>query len=113
MDYAIRKQIKHMCSYISDRSAVLQHINREHNLRLTLRDIEDIDEATSRHRARRTDLEAMIPSPLIVTHKHKGHDPLALALFKYHAARTFGPEQVYWLDRLNDRKPKPTTTIEL
>jgi hypothetical protein len=113
MDYAIRKQIKHLCSYISDRSAVLQHINREHNLRLTLRDIEDIDEATSRHRARRTDLEAMIPSPLIVTHKHKGHDPLALALFKYHAARTFGPEQVYWLDRLNDRKPKPTTTIEL
>jgi hypothetical protein len=112
MDYAIRKQIKHLCSYISDRSAVLQHINREHNLRLTLRDIEDIDEAT-RHRARRTDLEAMIPSPLIVTHKSKGYDPLALALFKYHAARTFGPEQVYWLDRLNDRKPKPTTTIEL
>jgi hypothetical protein len=113
MEYAVRKQIKHLCGYISDRSAVLQHINREHNLRLTLRDIEDIDEATSRHRARRTDLEAMIPSPLIVTHKHKGHDPLALALFKYHAARTFGPEQVYWLDRLNDRKPKPTTTIEL
>ncbi len=111
MEYAIRKQIKHLCSYISDRSAVLQHINREHNLRLTLRDIDEA--ATMRHRARRTDLEAMIPSPLIVTHKHKGHDPLALALFKYHAARTFGPEQVYWLDRLNDRKPKPTTTIEL
>lgn len=111
MEYAIRKQIKHLCSYISDRSAVLQHINREHNLRLTLRDIDEA--ATTRHRARRTDLEAMIPSPLIVTHKSKGYDPLALALFKYHAARTFGPEQVYWLDRLNDRKPKPTTTIEL
>ena len=111
MDYAIRKQIKHLCSYISDRSAVLQHINREHNLRLTLRDIDEA--AATRHRARRTDLEAMIPSPLIVTHKSKGYDPLALALFKYHAARTFGPEQVYWLDRLNDRKPKPTTTIEL
>jgi hypothetical protein len=111
MEYTIRKQIKHLCSYISDRSAVLQHINREHNLRLTLRDIDEA--ATTRHRARRTDLEAMTPSPLIVTHKHKGHDPLALALFKYHAARTFGPEQVYWLDRLNDRKPKPTTTIEL
>ena len=111
MDYAIRKQIKHLCSYISDRSAVLQHINREHNLRLTLRDIDEA--ATMRHRARRTDLEAMTPSPLIVTHKSKGYDPLALALFKYHAARTFGSEQVYWLDRLNDRKPKPTTTIEL
>ena len=111
MEYAVRKQIKHLCGYISDKSAVLQHINREHNLRLTLRDIEEA--ATMRHRARRTDLEAMIPSPLIVTHKSKGYDPLALALFKYHAARTFGPEQVYWLDRLNDRKPKPTTTIEL
>lgn len=113
IEYAIRKQIKHLCNYISDRSAVLQHVNREHNLRLTLRDIEDISEATSRHRARRTDLKAMTPSPLIVTHTSKGYDPLAKALFKYHAARTFGPEQAYWLDRLNDRKPKPTTTIEL
>jgi hypothetical protein len=55
----------------------------------------------------------MTPSPLIVTHKRAGHDPLALALFKYHAARTAGPEQVYWLERLNDRKPKPTTEIEI
>ena len=113
IEYAVRKQIKHLCGYISDRSAVLQHVNREHNLRLTLRDIEDISEATLRHRARRTDLAAMTPSPLIVTHTSKGYDPLARALFKYHAARTFGPEQAYWLDRLNDRKPKPTTTIEL
>jgi hypothetical protein len=112
MEYAVRKQIKHLCGYISDRSAVLQHVNREHNLRLTLHDLEQAIKSKSA-RVRRTDLEAMIPSPLIVTHKHKGHDPLALALFKYHAARTFGPEQAYWLDRLNDRKPKPTTTIEL
>jgi hypothetical protein len=112
MEYAVRKQIKHLCGYISDRSAVLQHINREHNLRLTLHDLEQAIKSKSA-RVRRTDLAAMIPSPLIVTHKHKGHDPLALALFKYHAARTFGPEQAYWLDRLNDRKPKPTTTIEL
>jgi len=40
MEYAVRKQIKHLCGYISDKTAVLQHINREHNLRLTLRDIE-------------------------------------------------------------------------
>jgi hypothetical protein len=112
MEYAVRKQIKHLCGYISDKSAVLQHINREHNLRLTLHDLEQAIKSKS-SRARRTDLAAMIPSPLIVTHKHKGHDPLALALFKYHAARTFGPEQAYWLDRMNDRKPKPTTTIEL
>jgi len=111
MEYAIRKQIKHLCSYISDKSAVLQHVNREHNLRLTLRDIDEA--ATTRHRARRTDLEAMIPSPLIVTHKSKGYDPLALALFKYHAARSYGPAQVYWLDRLNDKRAKPITTVEL
>jgi hypothetical protein len=111
MEYAVRKQIKHLCGYISDKSAVLQHINREHNLNLTLADI--IEASATRHRARRTDLAAMTPSPLIVTHKHKGYDPLARALFKYHAARTFGPEQAYWLDRMNDRKPKPTTTIEL
>ena len=111
IEYAVRKQIKHLCGYISDKSAVLQPVNREHNLHLPLADI--IEASTTRHRARRTDLKAMTPSPLIVTHRSRGYDPLARALFKYHAARTFGPEQAYWLDRLNDRKPKPTTTIEL
>ena len=101
MDYAVKKQIKHLCSYISDKSAVLQHVNREHNLRLTLRDIEEA--ATTRHRARRTDLEA----------KRKGYDDLALALFKYHAARSFGPDQAFWLNRLNDKRAKPATTLEL
>ena len=112
MEYAVRKQIKHLCGYISDRSAVLQHINREHNLRLTLHDLEQAVKSKS-SRARRTDLAAMIPSPLIVTHKHKGHDPLALALFKYHAARSYGPEQVFWLDRLTDKRAKPATTLEI
>jgi hypothetical protein len=112
MDYAVKKQIKHLCGYISDRSAVLQHINREHNLRLTLRDIEEVIKRNN-VRARRTDLEPMIPSPLIVTHQRKGYDDLALALFKYHAARSYGPEQVYWLERLNDRKPQPKTTLEI
>ena len=111
MDYAVKKQIKHLCGYISDKSAVLQHINREHNLRLTLRDIEEA--SRSKSRARRIDLEAMTPSPLIVTHTRKGYDDLALALFKYHAARSYGPEQVYWLDRLNDKRAKPSTTLEI
>jgi hypothetical protein len=112
MEYAVRKQIKHLCGYISDRSAVLQHINREHNLRLTLHDLEQAIKSKSA-RTRRTDLAPMIPSPLIVTHNRKGYDDLALALFKYHAARTFGPEQAYWLDRMNDRKPQPKTTLEI
>lgn len=111
IEYAVRKQIKHLCGYISDKSAVLQHINREHNLRLTLRDIEEA--SRSKSRARRIDLEAMTPSPLIVTHKRQGYDPLALALFQYHAARSYGPEQAYWLNRLKDKRAKPETTIEL
>jgi hypothetical protein len=112
MDYAVKKQIKHLCGYISDKSAVLQHVNREHNLRLTLNDLEAVIKRKN-IRARRADLEAMTPSPLIVTHTRKGYDDLALALFKYHAARAFGPEQVYWLDRMNDRKPQPKTTLEI
>ena len=112
MDYAVRKQIKHLCGYISDRSAVLQHINREHNLRLTLHDLDEAIKSKS-SRIRRTDLEAMLPSPLIVTHKRTGYDDLALALFKYHAARAFGPEQAYWLDRMNDKRAKPATTLEI
>jgi hypothetical protein len=111
MDRNLRAKIRHLSSYITDKSAVLQHINREHNLRLTLRDIEEA--SRSKSRARRIDLEAMTPSPLIVTHKRQGYDDLALALFKYHAARTFGPEQVFWLDRLNDKRAKPSTTLEI
>ena len=112
IDHAVKKQIKHLCGYISDRTAVLQHVNREHNLRLTLR---DLDEVIKRNnvRARRTDLEPMIPSPLIVTHNRKGYDDLAIALFKYHAARSYGPDQVYWLDRLTDKRAKPSTTLEI
>lgn len=111
IEYAVRKQIQHLCGYISDRSAVLQHVNREHGLNLTLRDIDEA--ATTRHRARRTDLKAMTPSPLIVTHTSKGYDPLARALFKYHAARTEGPERQFWLNRMTDNRAKPATTIEL
>jgi hypothetical protein len=112
MEYAVRKQIKHLCGYISDKSAVLQHVNREHNLRLTLNDLEAVIKRKN-IRARRADLEAMTPSPLIVTHKRKGYDDLALALFKYHAARSYGPEQVFWLDRMNDKRAKPATTLEI
>jgi hypothetical protein len=112
MEYAVRKHIKHLCGYISDRTAVLQHVNREHNLRLTLHDLEQAIKSKSA-RVRRTDLEAMLPSPLIVTHKRKGYDDLALALFKYHAARSYGPEQVFWLDRMNDKRAKPSTTLEI
>jgi hypothetical protein len=111
MEHAVRKRVQHLCGYITDRTAVMQHINREFNINLTLRDLDAV--AKAKERPTRTSLEAMMPSPLIVTHKRKGYDDLALALFKYHAARSFGAEQKYWLERLNDKRAKPKTTVEL
>jgi hypothetical protein len=113
IDHAVRKRILHLCNYITDKTAVMHHVNREFDMRLTVKDIDWVLSRKGRERPRRTDLEAMLPSPLIVTHKRKGYDDLALALFKYHAARSYGPEQVYWLDRMNDRKPQPKTTLEI
>ncbi len=110
MDRNLRAYIRHLGSYITDKSAIMQYVNRERNLSLTIRDIEA---ACIGQRDYRPNLKPMAPSPLIVTHQKQGYDELALALFKYHAARTKGPEQAYWLARLNDRRPKPTTTIEL
>ena len=111
MEHAVRKRIKHLCGYITDRTAVLQHVNREFDLSLTLHDLDAV--AKAKDRPTRTSLEAMMPSPLIVTHKRKGYDDLAVALFKYHAARSFGPDQKYWLERLNDKRAKPITTVEI
>jgi hypothetical protein len=110
MDRNLRDKIRKLSSYITDKSAVMQYINRERNLNLTLRDIEA---ACVGQRDYRPNLRPMMPSPLIATHQRQGYDDLALALFKYHAERADGPERAYWLARLNDRRPKPTTTIEL
>lgn len=110
MDRNLRAKIRQLSGYITDKSAVMQYVNRERNLNLTLRDIEA---ACIGQRDYRPNLPPMAPSPLITTHKRQGYDDLARALFKYHAERTHGPDQAYWLARLNDRRPKPTTTIEL
>jgi hypothetical protein len=112
MEYALRKQIQHLASYISDRSAIAAYVNNEHGLSLSTLDIIEVT-ANDRRRFYSTDHAPMMPSPLIVTHKWKGYDPLAVALFKYHAARSFGPDQKYWLERLNDKRAKPKTTVEL
>jgi len=112
MEYALRKQILHLASYINDKSVVAAYVNNEHGLNLSTVDIVEVT-ADDRRRFYSPDHKPMMPSPLIVTHKHKGHDPLAVALFKYHAARSFGPEQKYWLERLNDKRARPKTTVEL
>jgi len=110
MDRNLRAYIRHLGSYITDKSAIMQYVNRERNLSLTIRDIEA---ACIGQRDYRPNLKPMAPSPLIVTHQKQGYDDLALALFRYHAERADAPGRAYWLARLNDRRPKPTTTIEL
>jgi len=112
IDNVARKRIQHLYNYISDKTAILQHVSRELSVTLTLRDVE---EAISGINAReyRPNLKPMTPSPLIVTHNWAGHDPLAKALFEYHAKRTTGDDRAYWLARLNDKTPKPSTTIQL
>lgn len=112
MEKSLRQQIQHLCGYISDRGMVAAYINQEHGLKLTTVDIISATQDDKR-RFYSLDREPMTPSPLIVTHKHKGYDDLALALFKYHAARTHGPAQVFWLSRALDWKPKPKTTVDL
>jgi len=111
MDYDIRKQIRHLCGYITDRSAVLNYVNRENNLRLTMKDIEY---ALSNDKTRKpADLKPMTPSPLISTHNSRGYDPLARALFQYHADRTTGAEHEFWLSRLTSRKRPKNITVDL
>jgi hypothetical protein len=112
MEYALRKQIEHLCGYISDRSVIAAYINNEHGLNLSTVDIIEVTQNDKR-RFYSPDHRPMMPSPLIVTHKHKGYDPLALALFKYHADRSTGAEREYWLARPLDWRPKPKTNIEL
>ena len=111
MDYNTKMQIRHLCSYITDRSAVLNYVNREKNLRLTMK---DIDEAMSKApRQKRSDFKPMKPSPQIATHTHRGYDPLARALFQYHADRTTGADHDFWLSRLTSRKRHKTFTVDM
>jgi hypothetical protein len=97
----IRQKIYHLCSYITDRSAVVAHINREY---ATSYDISDIAQALTYFPAtkkRRNPHEDCLPlTPPVSTHDGRGYDPLAIALFKYHAERTEGEEKKYWQQQL-------------
>ena len=111
MDRALRSQIRHLCGYISDKTAVLHYINREQALRLTLRDIEDA--VAMLPRIQPPALAPMTPSLPIVTHSWQGYDPLAIALFRYHASCTTGADRAYWLARMTEDKAKPNINIQL
>jgi hypothetical protein len=111
MDYNIKMQIRHLCGYITDKSTVLNYINSENGLRLTMKDIEKA--LADDKRRKPANLAPMQPSPLITTHNNRGYDPLARALFQYHADRTTGAEHDFWLSRLLSRKRPKTITVDM
>lgn len=97
----IRHKVRHLCSYISDRRAVVAHINREYATSYGVGDIAHAlayFPATSKRR--NPDEDALPLTPPISTHDGNGYDPLAIALFKYHAERTEGEEKKYWQQQL-------------
>ena len=97
----IRHKVRHLCSYISDRSSVLAHINRDYGTSYKMSDLTHAltyFPATSRRR--NTDDDALPLTPPVSTHDGRGYDPLAIALFKYHAARTTGEDKRHWEQKL-------------
>jgi hypothetical protein len=111
MDYNVKMQIRHLCSYITDKSAVLNYVNRENNLRLTYRDIQEV--LNTAPKKRQYNVKPLKPTPPLSTLNHRGYDPLARALFQYHADRTTGAEHEFWLSRLVTRKKPKTITFDL
>ena len=101
MRYEIRLLAKHLSSYITDKSAVVAHINRDYGTKHT---IKDLDEALKTFSTpRKNSIAKQKPLPLtapVRTHRGKRYDPLAIALFKYPAARTEGEDKKFWLTKL-------------
>jgi len=88
----------HLCSYITDRSAVAIHINRQFSTRYTSTDIERLTRAKPVFERLPIGREEAIGGkdyPIKAGHG-KGYDPLALALFKYHAKRATANDREYW-----------------
>jgi hypothetical protein len=97
----IRQKIYHLCGYITDRSAVLNHINREYATSYTIKDLTHALTYFPATKKSRNIEDGYIPlTPPISTHDGRGYDPLAIALFKYHAARATGEEKRYWQQQL-------------
>jgi hypothetical protein len=101
MRYDIKVKIRHLCGYISDRSAVLNHINRDYGTSYKMRDLQEALLSAPRTRRKEFTEENALPlTPPVSTHDGRGYDPLAIALFKYHAARTQGEQKRYWEQKL-------------
>lgn len=83
MDANIRKKINHLAAYITDRSAIVAHINRDHGTRYTIKDIEAvIRPAFVKERAGEVWNEPLSVSPPLATTRI-GPDPLAVACLSY------------------------------
>lgn len=101
MRHEIRMRAHYLCSYIKDKTTVLAHINRDYGTRYTLTDLAEALSTFSK--PRKNSIAKQKPLPLtapIRTHTGKGYDPLAIALFKYHAARTTGEDKRHWERKL-------------
>lgn len=83
MDGHIRKKINHLAAYITDRSAIVAHINRDHGTRYTIKDIEAaIRPISVKGRAGEVWIEPLGGSLPIATTR-MGPDPLAVATNAY------------------------------
>jgi hypothetical protein len=111
MDKQIKAKIRYLCGYITDKSAIMLYLNREFGCNLKIADIEYV--INNGPRQVRCDFVPMTPSPAIATHTKKGYDPLAMALFQYHANRTTGKEHDFWLSRMVEKRKKPNVSIQL
>lgn len=101
MRHDIKQKMRHLCNYITDRSAVLNHINRDYNTSYTMGDLEQAIMSFPKVRKRSiTDDNSLPLTPPVSTHDGRGYDPLAIALFKYHAARTTGEVKRHWEQQL-------------
>lgn len=102
MRHDIKQKVRHLCGYITDRSAVLNHINRDYGTSYKMKDLEQalISFPTPRKKAHIDD-NSLPLTPPVSTHDGRGYDPLAIALFKYHAARTTGEEKRHWEKQLS------------
>ena len=101
MKVEIKNKARHLCSYITDRSAVLAHINRDYGTSYTMKDLSNALTYYPQTTRRQNIEGGFLPlTPPITTHIGKGYDPLAIALFKYHAARTTGADKRHWEQKL-------------
>lgn len=97
-------EAKQLGRQVKDNAVVANFINKVHGTNWDASDIAkilmDIDPRHSIPRARAGITvnvgEPMLPSPPLTTTNDNGVDPLAKALFAYHAKRATGKDRLYW-----------------